>query len=226
MDLSVHAEGSVLRGISGEETLAAAELALDTWTDVRCDDQRPSLDRGLVELGDESFEFNRDRPNVNVIRFVDSGWPGQKEALAKTILNLNLDTGEILDADILLNSETFSFALEPASNEVDLVAVLTHEVGHLLGFDHSAVPGATMQPDARGFATAELLDLEPDDRAAMCAAYPPKPEAPPSRIHADSADDEGGCSIGHERRRGVEAGVATLLAGVCALARRRTKRTR
>ena len=95
--------------------------------------------------------------------------------------------GQILDADIYFNPSdsrtTFATpqALPAASTAYDFESVLTHELGHFLGFSHSAVwsammfpfapaPGAyngtrptTLQPDA---------PLGDDDRTGLRVLYP------------------------------------------------------
>ena len=95
--------------------------------------------------------------------------------------------GQILDADIYFSPANYQVtfatpaALATAPQSYDLESVLTHELGHLLGFSHSAVWSAMMYPYAPApgtFAgqrpTAQRPDapLGDDDRTGLRILYP------------------------------------------------------
>jgi hypothetical protein len=79
--------------------------------------------------------------------------------------------GSIFDADIIFNARDhqFSTTLQPGTFDVQNIA--THEIGHFMGLDHSAILGATMNP----FAVEQdvrLRSLESDDVAGASTIYP------------------------------------------------------
>ncbi|HYL09239.1 MAG TPA: matrixin family metalloprotease [Candidatus Acidoferrales bacterium] len=97
------------------------------------------------------------------------------------------EVGQILDADIELNpgdpQATFATpaALPNAPSAYDLESILTHELGHFLGFSHSAVWPAMMYPFApspgtftgdRPTSQAPDAPLSNDDRTGLRALYP------------------------------------------------------
>jgi MYXO-CTERM domain-containing protein len=162
----------------------------------------------------------------NTIIFRDTSWcgldstggcdptrPYDPAAPAMTTVSARLTTGEILDADIEINALNFAWADRVAHPELvvryDLQNVLTHEIGHLLGLDHSCflagqsrpsdnagqpVPDCANAPASVQATTMfpsnvpgdlEKRTLEPDDRAAVCGIYPAA--ATPCPSGADAA---------------------------------------
>lgn len=133
-------------------------------------------------------------------------------------------TGEILDADIIFNGKNYAFSTDLTGGTFDIQNVATHEVGHFVGLDHSAVVGATMNPFAHTGDT-RLRSLEQDDIAGASAIYPAgsppgwiegyvqKDGKPVSGAHVVAEDQDGvpssaGLSdaAGFFRIRGLEQG--------------------
>jgi hypothetical protein len=196
---------------------------VQAWTSADCKGGgHPSLRVTTSPASGLSAGFSSTGANQNVVVYEDAAWPYEPNALAKTVLGLNLDSGDILDSDLAINSGEYPFTLNPAtSDEVDVLAVLTHEIGHFLGLAHSDAPGATMQPEVKGFATLELESLEPDDMAGICAIYPPgaQAELPAPPLTTQS------CAVSRGRPAAPVSSLVEWGALLGALAlRRRTKR--
>ncbi|HWR37541.1 MAG TPA: matrixin family metalloprotease [Clostridia bacterium] len=86
--------------------------------------------------------------------------------------------GQILDADILFGPSV-SYTTGGTSGH-DLQTIATHEMGHFLGLDHSAVVRAVMFPFAPG---TPLQTLGYDDVAGVSSIYPKStPDTPTGGI--------------------------------------------
>ena len=117
-------------------------------------------------------------PNVeNLAIFDDESIP------ARTRVFYDADTVEISEADIVLNPYPYSvagvpleFSTDGTPGTYDLQSTLTHEIGHLLGLNHSNVIGATMNPTQAlngtfGLSAMSERALSESDRAAVKSIY-------------------------------------------------------
>ncbi len=107
----------------------------------------------------------------HVITFIDDAYSllFASGIVAITAVEQHTD-GTILDTDILF-SPFVQFSTTHAAGTYDLQSVLTHEIGHSLGANHTNILSATM------FYAATLQDthaqsLSPDDIAFVSALYP------------------------------------------------------
>jgi hypothetical protein len=119
-------------------------------------------------------EFNKDAANASIWMFRDNDWPyqGASSTIALTTLTVNTKTGEILDADVEVNSFRTSISTSNTVVTADLESIVTHESGHFLGLAHSSDPQASMFKSYSP-STISIRTLAPDDVAGICEVYPP-----------------------------------------------------
>ena len=162
-------------GLDAKTVDQVAKLAFAAWTEADCGGgAHPKMrvdDLGEVTCNQQ--EYNPEGANSNTIMFRSDGWPYQaQDALALTTVTYNLNTGEIRDADMELNSTEVTFSTSDTDVTFDLQSIITHEAGHFLGMAHSQIADATMI-DKYPPASITLRTLDPDDSAGICAIYPP-----------------------------------------------------
>jgi MYXO-CTERM domain-containing protein len=169
-------------------------------------------------------------------------------ALAFTTDTANKNSGQIYDSDIQINAVDYTWAdVDPdggPSLDMDLQNALTHEMGHLIGLDHTCydstsgvaqpydaagqpvpacpaspeVQATTMYPSANPGDTQKRT-LAPDDQAGVCGIYPVgDPPAPPG-------SDGCACAVTSAPRGGAPSWAAlTLLVAILVRRRRGSRR--
>jgi hypothetical protein len=217
------------KAIPGDQEFAVIQKAVDTWNNgvASCSYIQLMLDAPRpVETG---------RDNVNVIKFRDQSWcrPATKDdpahchpdsAAGITTATYvddasSIRDGAIVDADIELNGVDFAISVDGESLSQgchsDLQNTLTHELGHLLGLEHTcrtnvdppriddmgnAVPSCSTvmgnpvytEPTMYNFqecGETKKSSLEQDDIDGVCGIYP-KDRDPGT---CDRVENLGGC---------------------------------
>ncbi len=241
LSFGVQQDGSTKQHISYQTFDHIVALAFEQWAGADCGGGlHPSFKMWDM---DQSYgpvicgvpEFNEQGPNANVWMFRDSSWPYQSpgSTLALTTITFEVETGEILDADVELNSFSPANKLTTSNTDVqsDVQSIVTHEAGHFLGLAHSLDKAATMfanySPGDISFRT-----LSADDVAGICSVYPPDREAPactaPNPVHGftrycvgDDPTNSHGCSFTARRIPGSPRGLVSGLVVLAAALRRR-----
>ncbi|MFO0552005.1 MAG: matrixin family metalloprotease [Polyangiaceae bacterium] len=237
---SLQADGSEYFAFKYFEDVA--EKSFLAWTDLDCPSGTATLTFSrLADVSCHAAEYNDGGTNANVILFQDTMWQytSADNTLAKTTVTFDADTGEILDADIELNHAYNDFTISDTNIDYDLQSVLTHEIGHFVGLDHTPDETATMFATYEP-GTIEQRTLETDDVDAICTVYPPErttacdpnprgglgdacggdpsPAGGGGGGGSDGDGDSSGCSIVAPN---PSAGVLPLLAVLALSARRR-----
>jgi hypothetical protein len=184
------------RQVSLDQATAIAASAFAGWHDVSCADGRvPSMhavDLGPVACGE--VRYNKNNANQNVIVFRDDVWPHADpiSTLGLTTVTYDIFTGELLGADLEINS-TLPLIVQATQQGksddtrsatgttetpvgYDLATIVAHETGHFLGLAHSAFATAMMAAHY-----SEGARMSDDDIAGICAAYPSDGTRPTSQ---------------------------------------------
>ncbi|MGN6186703.1 MAG: matrixin family metalloprotease [Thermoanaerobaculia bacterium] len=157
--------------------LAMVDRAFATWAAI------PDANIRFESRGVMAGLNSTDHSDRVVVSVADDLLSGQG-ALAITAYTYDTETGHMLDADIRVDASLFD-------GKVNAQQALVHEVGHVLGLDHSGVLSATMYP----YIGADLtpLDLDSDDRVAIAVMYPKDdPSLSGATLQGRVTGDQGG----------------------------------
>ena len=150
------APSSSSRTVPQMDVVLAIQLATETWNSVRA--------------GQPRLDFSAEPDTEVSIRFCKSKWRGETIDLGKTQFTASSHDGSVTAARIDINEcdHTFTAPDEGAASHFDLRAVMTHELGHVLGLGHSDNTAAIMHPNGRG---AEVRKPHTDDKTALALIY-------------------------------------------------------
>ncbi len=134
--------GAGTADIGGDAEWIDVVAALETWNDVS-----PSLIEAVEVAAPAGAlpAFQRDKNNI-----IEWGAGLGAATLAATATWTEVSTGRILEADILINDDHFTWTRVghnvPMGGNPDVRTVVTHEVGHLLGLGHADGNGDSNPP--------------------------------------------------------------------------------
>jgi hypothetical protein len=229
-----------------DEATRIVSTAFAQWSQASCAAEsgpsRVSIDvRDIGEVSCDTIGYSSTGENQNVILFRDDKWPhvNKDETLGLTTVTFNTTSGEILDADIEINTfdQIVSITDQVAAEGYDLSSIVQHEGGHFLGLAHSFDEEATMNAFySKG--ESKKRYLKQDDILGLCSAYQPDGTRvtagaplmadgtcnplPRRGIARDCADSGGVCGLGPS---GALSAPWMLLACTLFLRRRRHSET-
>ena len=165
-------------GVSATQLRDTVDRAFDSWTSVE-----------TASISAQFAGMTQAQPNdddgLTVIGFVNH--PDQDRTLGATSFLVDTETGEILEAEIFLNSFfSWSVAAGGEANRFDVESIALHEIGHLFGLGHSALGETELRNGGRRVLAAEAVmfpvafsagsiagrTLRADDIAGISDIYP------------------------------------------------------
>ncbi|MCZ6491277.1 MAG: matrixin family metalloprotease [Acidobacteria bacterium] len=155
-------------GLTGElEQLlvkGAVDDAFRAWSEI------PGIaitfaDEGTSSLTDGATD------GVNLITFQDTNGALPPGVLAIASPLFSIPDGRIMEADIVFNTQEIFSPLGRA-NSIDLIGVAMHEIGHMLGLEHTGVFSSIMNPSSESGSGVANRTLQSDDAITAKVLYP------------------------------------------------------
>ena len=157
-------------GLAYDATFEVTQDSFETWNEV-LEQYVRFQGRGASCFGEVGTPLWPGLQNIVRWRTAADPWPYADRTVGLTSVSFDQATGAIVDADIEMNGQHYGFSLTGASDAYDLESSLTHEVGHVLGLDHSPQILATMFKDSAPGETHKRT-LHDDDIAGVISNHP------------------------------------------------------
>jgi len=218
----------------GEAEFEAIKRAVENWHKATMSCSYLTIDL-KTKSASATPGLDKQGKNENVIFWVEKDWekiPDHDPQAAGLTTVFFVDNkgsaqdGRILDADIELNGDIFTFSASGEAKKTDIENTVTHELGHLMGLDHPCDDGARKAPlpkDHLGqplpscYPAARLTESmrnatmynfaipgetikrtpEIDDVKGICETYPR--DKSPGSCQAVDFSPKAGCRIGASR---------------------------
>lgn len=155
------------------DVLGALHRAMQSWTN--------AADIQFLETSTSTENISplHDGDGVNLITLSPANAAVFQSSDSPGLTRVFTDSGgTIIEADIALNPHA-QFSTDGTPGTFDLESTFAHELGHLLGLEHSAIIGATMQPrqaknGVYGLPATTQRSLSADDQAHARSLYGPQ----------------------------------------------------
>jgi matrixin/carboxypeptidase family protein len=167
---------------------AAVEAAMRTW----------SLAPVSMYLDGTTTTADFGIDGMNLVTLANTAknrdYTGNAWARTMVLVERQGEQARIIETDVVVNPK-MSFTTEGTPNVRDLQDILTHELGHALGLDHSPIANTTMYPFS-GVEGIASRTLEADDVAGLRYLYGGGGETPVGAITGKVLTTDNGAIFG------------------------------
>ena len=160
---------------AGSDVVGAARRALARWAEVS------NIQFNVTTSANDAVQA--DGVNLITVSQANAALFNSPERSGRARVTFDPNSGAIVEADVALNPNT-PFSTDGTPDTFDLESAFVHEIGHMLGLEHSGIVGATMQPrltrngtytaaDQTALVSGTVRTLSQDDVAGIRALYGP-----------------------------------------------------
>ena len=160
----IHVSGS--DDVSDGSDFKAVKEAFAVW-------ESPSCTALRFEYAGLSAEKGYDKKDgKTVVAWEEQSWPHGKLVLAVSVNHFDPVSGEMSDAEALMNGVDFKWTGTGEAGRADIQRILSQRVGMMVGLWYTDVAGSVMHHMTTKNPFQRMQSLGPDDIAGICTLYP------------------------------------------------------